>query len=78
MMTIEWFGLDTAESDKKVLNENLPPNYDYRVHFFKLDKKAIHDAESLFTVKMSVRLGNCTGGGNLRDEAKVHHQKAED
>ena len=63
MMTIEWLGLDTAESDKKVLNENLPPNYDYRVHFFKLDKKAIHDADSQFTAKMSVRLGNCTDDG---------------
>ena len=62
-MSPRWLGLDTAESDKKVLNENLPPNYDYRVHFFKLDKKAIHDAESQFTAKMSVRLGNCTDDG---------------
>ena len=62
-MTIDWLGLNIADSDKNVLGENLPPNYDYRIHFFKLDKKVVHDAESQFSAKMSVKLGNCTEDG---------------
>ena len=62
-MTIEWLGLDVADSDRTVLSENLPPNYAYRVHYFKLDKKVVHDAESQFSAKVSVRLGNCSEDG---------------
>ena len=59
-MTNDWLGLNIADSDRNVLSENLPPNYDYRIHFFKLDKKVVHDAESQFSAEMSVKLGNCT------------------
>ena len=62
-MTIEWLRLDVADSDRTVLSENLPPNYAYRVHYFKLDKKVVHDAESQFSAKVSVRLGNCSEDG---------------
>ena len=37
--------------------------YAYRVHYFKLDKKVVHDAESQFSAKVSVRLGNCSEDG---------------